>query len=113
LEVIVLGTIYIQGQAVNDDGEVYEIYIHKPIYGHCVALNSDIIKLAKLHLRSLLVKCPGASEKIAPDDWVSKSKRIEKVFRRPDQPMILYQGHIGETQPEVRARAKVEQLSLV
>jgi len=106
-------TIYIQGQRVIDDGTSYEVYINKPIYGHCVALNEDIINHAKRHNRLLLVKCPGASQLLSPQAWIDKSKRVLKVFRRPDQPMVLYQGYIGDPQKQNTVTGMATQLSLV
>jgi len=106
-------TIYIQGQTVIDDGTSYEIFINKPIYGHCVALNSDIIKAATRNHRLLLVKCPEASELLEPQAWVKKAARIAKVFRRPNDPMILYQAWIGDPQKEKTVTGMATQLSLV
>ena len=103
----------IWGQEVEDTGNHYRIHIKKPIYGHCVAINSKIIREASKNHKLLIVSCPGASEEISPDGWVWKSQKISKVFRDPSHPMTLFQAHIGEANPEVRKPIKGEQLKLL
>lgn len=99
----------ISGQMVDDDGVCYHVHIKKPIYGQCVAISDAIIKEAETHHRLLLLTCPGAQETISPADWMRKSKVLRKVFRYPDNPMVLWIGTIGKLPDEKR----VEQLSLI
>jgi hypothetical protein len=91
-----MGKIKIQGQEIEDDGLSYHIHIKKPIYGTTVALNDAIIKYARNHNRRLIVSCPKAKESVTPDEWVARSTIIKKVFRYPDNPMILWQGTIRQ-----------------
>lgn len=92
-----MGKINIGGQTLDDDGQSYHVHINKPIYGTCVALNDAIIKYAKNHNRRLIISCPKAKESVTPDEWVQRSIIIKKVFRYPDNPMILWQGIIKQT----------------
>ena len=105
--------IKIYGQTVKDDGITYHVHIKKPIYGHCVAINSKIINQAIQNHRWLHVSCPGAEETVNPWEWLSKGQKIEKVYRIPNHPMVLYQKHVGETEPEARKPNNGEQLELV
>lgn len=106
-------TKYFYGQAVEDDGVSYYVHIKKPIYGHCVAINRAIIQAAITNGRLLVVSCPGASEVIPPRAWVNRARRIEKVFRRPDEPMVLYQATVGNPQPEKQDSGKATQMKLI
>lgn len=101
----------IQGQEIIDDGTSYHVRINKPIYGHCVAVNSRVIEQAIYNHRRLFVSCPGYSEDTTPQEWVKKAQIIYKVFRIPNHPMKLYQAHIGTTQ--VKPEPKDTQLPLI
>lgn len=86
------------GQVVTENGDLWVTEIRKPIYGTCVALNERLLNEAIRKGKKILVKCPGAEETIDPQEWKKTAMRIEKVFRFPDRPMILYQKLIGSPQ---------------
>lgn len=106
-------TFKIQGQEVVDTGEVWRIHIKKPIYGHCVAINAAVLMKAHALKRRIIVSCPGAEEETTPQEWMWKGQKIQKVFRIPDQPMTLWQAHIGGSKPEERQPRQGDQLPLV
>ena len=87
----------IDGQEVVETESRWETTIRKPIYGTCVALNEKLLKSAISKRKKILVKCPGAEELIDPKEWMKDAKRISKVFKQPNNPMILYQKSIGVT----------------
>ena len=85
----------IEGQTLEDDGIILHFHIKKPIYGHCVAVNETILRRCEQLNRLMEISCPGKKETLTPQEWRDKSKRISKVFKYPDNPMILWQGTIG------------------
>lgn len=79
-----------------------EIKIHKPVYGTFVYIREEHIKRAKMRNLKLLITIPQGTYERDPDDWILNSKRIEKVFLRPDEPMVLLGNHV--------VHKKIEQL---
>jgi hypothetical protein len=76
---------------VRTVGRYWYIKIYKPIYGDCVALRSRIIDDAIKFDKTLLVEVNGKIEKVTPRTWKQEAKKIEKIFKIPECPMILYQ----------------------
>jgi hypothetical protein len=108
-----MGVFKIQGQEVIESGDLWRIHIKKPIYGHCVAINSKLLFMADQQHKRIIVSCPGAEEETTAREWQWKAKRINKVFRIPNHPMVLYQAQIGDAKPEVRRPQEGIQLSLL
>ena len=104
-------TLMFYGQKVtviSDD--LWETEIKKPIYGSCIALNAKLINEAIMARVKLRVICPTAIETFDPQEFKNTAQRIEKVFRIPTQPMILYQKTIGK--PKIEERGKELQIGL-
>ena len=78
------------GQVVDIDGDIWKTFIGRPIYGTFVNLNEKLLLRAHEAGALLIVSCPGAEIKISPIEWMNTSARSEKVFNRPDEPMVLY-----------------------
>lgn len=91
--------IKIGGQTIDDDGEMYHIRINKPIYNTVVSINKAILMTAVKNKRLLKISTnhngEEYSEIVSPWGWIGRSKRIEKVFKYPDNPMILFQGKVN------------------
>lgn len=96
----------IQGQEIESIGDMWHIHINKPIYGTCVALNSQIVREA-IDRQKILKVSTGSGKKyveevISPWGWVDKSIVFKKKFRY-EKPMMFYQASISN----------IEQLSLL
>ena len=97
------------GQKVDKVDGMWVTKIDKPIYGTCVAINEKILDMAAFFKVKLKIICPGAEEVVDPKEFKKQARRIEKVFRFPDDPMILYQKSIGLPQPEQREKQYFEE----
>ena len=82
------------GQEVDTCGRYWIVFIQKPVYAHCVAINEKILNEAIKAQKILVVQTPGAEEVITPQEWKKKGLRFEKVFMIPDKPMVLWQKNI-------------------
>lgn len=82
-------------EVIEEDGYFWRTEIKKPIYGYCVALNEKLLREAIARNKILHVICKDKSEYIKPSEWISNGKRFEKVYRQPNNPMILYMKTIG------------------
>lgn len=71
-----------------------EVNIRKPLYGTFVYIREEHITYAKKHGIPLKITIPHGTFTISHDDWMKNAKRIEKVFLRPDQPMVLWGNHV-------------------
>jgi len=66
------------------------IYIRKPIYGDYVGIREKYIWKAKRENKKLKIETPRGVCIISPTKFLKGATRIEKVFKIPDRPMILY-----------------------
>jgi len=89
-----------------------KITIHKPLYGtFCYIRETHVLKA--LHTgRKLLIKIPQGEFERTPQDWMENSQRIEKVFLRPDEPMVLLGNHVIHSSKPVEEKPKTKQFSL-
>lgn len=67
-----------------------EVVIKKPLYGTFVYIRETFVNKAIREGKMMRVTIPQGSAVVDPNDWKETGKRMEKVFLRPDQPMILY-----------------------
>lgn len=91
----------IYGQEIEEYGNIWVIPIKKPIYDYKgspnVAINEKIISQAIKKNKILVIDCKGYKpEQVDPRTWKKRARRIEKVFRFPDNPMVMYQGHLSK-----------------
>jgi len=84
-----------------------EVNIAKPMYGTYVYLWDKYIKDAKRAKLPLRITIPQGSGIYWADEWVKGSRTMEKVFLRPDEPMILIGNEleIGHT-PRLKGKKK-------
>lgn len=75
--------------------------LQRPIYGTNYAIREKWIELAKKTNKLLLIRTPFGQEIINPGVYKKESRRIEKVFKIPTSPMVLFQRdlHLAPLQP--------------
>lgn len=70
------------------------IFIRKPIWsGDGVAevgIRDKYIWKAKREHKKLKIECPQGFKIVSPEAFLKSARRVEKVFRFPDRPMVLY-----------------------
>jgi hypothetical protein len=66
------------------------INIRKPIYGTYVGIREKYLWKAKREKKLLKIEIPQGVCIISPDKFLKGSRRIEKVFKIPTKPMVLY-----------------------
>lgn len=79
---------------VQTVGPYWYMFIHKPIYGTCVAIRGAILDKAIQLNKRIVVQCPHGEAIIDPKSWKKTAKRIEKEFKIPGVPMVLYQAEL-------------------
>jgi hypothetical protein len=89
----------IDGQTVEINGHIWKTFINRPVYGTFVNLNEKLLFKAHEADALLIVGCPEAEIKITPIEWMNTAIRSEKVFQRPDQPMVLYGRNVKPYEP--------------
>ena len=65
-------------------------YIRKPIYGTYVGVRDKYIFKAKREHKKLRITIPQGEVIISPEKFLRGATRIEKVFKIPTHPMVLY-----------------------
>jgi hypothetical protein len=66
--------------------------LNKPIYGTSnYAIREKYIEIAKNYHKALLIRTPNGQEIIDPAVYKKEATKIEKEFKIPGCPMILYQ----------------------
>ena len=71
-----------------------DIYIHKPLYATFCYIRQEFIQRAIREGKQLRIKIPQGTYLIDPHDWMKNAKKMEKVFKYPDNPMILWGNHV-------------------
>lgn len=95
----------VNGQSVEEyeeDGEViWKTVIDEPIYGTTVAINKKLLREAHMKDATLevVVGEVDKKERIAPMKWAKEGEKFEKVFRYPNNPMVMFKRHVGEPTP--------------
>ena len=84
----------INGQEIEEAGEYWFVHIRKPIYGTVVAINEKILAKAEKLGKHLVISTKGIEKQFTPQGWRKQSKRFEKVFNYPDNPMVIWQGDV-------------------
>ena len=84
------------GQEVNEiEKGLWATHIRKPVYGTCVALNGLLLDKAIESKVKIKVTCPGGEEIIDPAEWKETALYYTKVFKKPNDPMPMYQKSIN------------------
>jgi hypothetical protein len=84
------------GQSVDMTDTEWRTFIMKPIYDKVVYVNEKLIKAAKKAKVQLRVECPGGSSVYDPAEILLNGRKIEKVFKIKEKPMILYKLDLEE-----------------
>jgi len=87
-----------------------DVVIEKPLHNTFVYIYDRIIKKAIRHNQLLRIKIPQGIGTADPKEWIRTGKRIEKVFLRPDEPMILF-GNYVIIEKEKTEDEKLEELA--
>jgi hypothetical protein len=69
---------------------VIKVYIYKPVYQTFVYVREKYLKQAKREGTKIEITCPDHKCIVSPDVWMKEGKRLEKVFKDPDHPMVLW-----------------------
>lgn len=75
------------------NNEYIDITIKKPVYGTFVYVRDIYIEQAIREGKKLKVSIPQGVA-ITEPEWWKQGQKLEKVFRIPDKPMILYGRHL-------------------
>ena len=73
---------------------VITVDIKKPVYGNYVYIRGETLDKAIKHGVRLEIIVPNGKAIVDPAEWKRNGKRIEKIFLRPDEPMVLYGGNV-------------------
>jgi len=71
-----------------------EVEIKKPMYGTYCQVRDMYINKAIKQGKKLRITIPQGVGVVDPKDWKKTGKKYEKVFRFPDNPMILYGNYV-------------------
>lgn len=74
--------------------ETIKFKIYKPLYGTFVYLYGSKVEKALREGKMLEIEIPQGTAIVSPKDWKKGMKTMSKVFKRPDQPMLLYGNHV-------------------
>ena len=70
-----------------------EVEIKKPLYGNYVYVRDVFLHAAIKRGGKLKITVPNGSAIVDAKEWM-KGNRMEKVFKDPKNPMILYGGNV-------------------
>jgi hypothetical protein len=71
-----------------------DIEIRKPLYDNFVYIRDKIIFDAIRNHRVLRITIPQGTAIVNPENWLRTGKRMEKVFKIPDKPMVLIGNYV-------------------
>lgn len=90
-----------------------DVVIKKPMYGTYVYIRDKYVDMAIKMKTKLRITIPQGVALVDPLEWKKNGKRMEKVFRNPNEPMVLYGGHVPlkleDKQPKVYAAEQSKQ----
>lgn len=66
----------------------------KPLYGTYCYLRVEVLDKAIREGAQISIDLPSGSALIDPIKWKANGKIMQKVFKYPDKPMILYGGNV-------------------
>ena len=80
-----------QSWSVDDSNEHYaRVEIRKPLHGNFCYIRESLLKQAIKDGKWLEVKVPNGVGHISPQLWMGTGKRMTKVFKYENNPMVLY-----------------------
>lgn len=88
--------------------KVITVSISKPLYGNMCYINETVIDKAIRYGFQLEVKTPTKTKVVDPKEWKQKGQRMSKIFKRPDQPMILFGANLDSWGVEVEQSPQLQ-----
>jgi hypothetical protein len=82
--------------------------MHDPIYGNKVFLNSYKVDMAERMNIPLLIKVPNGTALIGASEWKNGAEIMKKVFKFPNNPMILYGKHVPVPIPPAMKKGEIQ-----
>lgn len=76
------------------------IEIKKPLYGNFVYIRKEILNAAIRQGNQLEIIVPKGRAVVDPSLWKKSGRKMEKVFRFKDKPMILFGANVPLNEPE-------------
>ena len=74
-----------------------EVKIRKPLYGNYVYVRDVFVERAISLNKKMRITVPNGVGIHDPHEWKETGKIMEKIFKRPDEPMILYGNTVNVT----------------
>ena len=71
-----------------------KVEIRKPLYGTFCYIRDVYISRAKKEGKMLEITIPQGTMIVSPEEWMEGAKRMEKVFKIPNKPMVLYGNNV-------------------
>ena len=71
-----------------------KVTIKKPMYGAFVYIRDRVLYDAIHDGERIQVCIPQGSAIIDPKEWIRTGKKLEKVFKIPNRPMVLWGNHV-------------------
>ncbi len=78
-----------------------DVIIKKPLYGTFVYIRSEVVEKAIKAKVMLSITIPQGTAVVDPVKWKEGSKRMQKVFKIPTRPMVLYGNSVPIEVPPV------------
>ena len=71
-----------------------KVNIRKPVYGNFCYIRDTYIRQARDKNIPLEITVPDGTATMTVAQWMDGAKRLEKVFKIKNHPMILYGNHV-------------------
>lgn len=75
-----------------------EITIKKPLYGSFVYIRDTVLRQAVRRGNQIKITIPQGTMIHNASNWIKSGKRMEKIFKRPDEPMILWGNNVFKSE---------------
>lgn len=79
-----------------------DVVIRKPLYHNFVYIRDSILYRAINQHLLLRIRIPQGMGIADPKKWIKTGKRMEKVFKIPNHPMILYGNYVHVEEPRTK-----------
>lgn len=76
------------------DSNYIDINIKNPLYGDFVYVRDKFIKQAQQERKLLRITTPNGTGLVTPKQWLKDAKKMEKEFKIPGVPMILWGNYV-------------------
>jgi len=79
---------------INNNQQFEEVIIYKPLYDNYITIRESIVRRAIKNHRLLKITIPQGTAIVHPEDWLRTGKKMEKIFKIPDKPMVLIGNYV-------------------